>query len=129
MKCVDQNHDKGCFQAAVASVLELPIAEVPDFCAPGFNGRDWWGGFLNWCKSRGLMAVEFRLREREACFAELPDGLICILSGLSPRGINHSVVAQYSGGKFEIVHDPHSSRLGIVGFPQDILVFVRSSGF
>lgn len=126
---VDQPHDKACFQAAVATVLDLPASDVPDFCAPGFNGRDWWGGFLAWCLCRGLMAVEFRLRETEICFAELPDGLICILSGKSPRGINHSVVAKHVNGEFKIVHDPHPSRGGLSGHPTDALFFVREQGF
>lgn len=129
MTPVDQPHDKACFQAAVATVLDMPIADVPDFCAPGFNGHNWWGGFLDWCKSRELMAVEFRLRWNEACFAELPDGLICILSGKSPRGINHSVVAKHIGGEFKIVHDPHPSRGGICGEATDALFFVREQGW
>jgi len=128
VKPVDQSHPKGCFQAAVASVLELPLSDVPDFCAPGWNGRNWWGGFLDWCKDRGLFAIEFRLRESEPCFAELPDGAICILSGPSPRGLNHSVVAITRSNRFEIVHDPHPSRCGLAGFPKDVLFFVRDNG-
>ena len=129
MKPVDQPTPKSCFQAAVASVLELSISEVPDFCAPGFNGRDWWGGFLSWSRGKGLLPVEFRLRDSQPCFAELPDGLFCILSGKSPRGVNHSVVAKTRMNTFEIVHDPHLSREGLSGYPTDVLFFVRERGY
>jgi hypothetical protein len=75
------------------------------------------------------MPIEFRLRETEPCFAELPDGAICILSGASPRGINHSVVAMTRDNRFYIVHDPHPDRSGLAGFPKDVLFFVREQGW
>lgn len=49
MKPVDQTtYGKGkgnCFSAAVASILELPLAAVPYFMGP----EDWWTPFVDWC--------------------------------------------------------------------------------
>jgi hypothetical protein len=43
-----------CFAACVASILELPIEEVPNFCdAPG----NWLVPFKAWLAERGLFAI------------------------------------------------------------------------
>lgn len=91
-----------CFTACVASLLELPIDEVPYFMADD----DWFPGFQQWLKRWGLWAVGFAWDEKWR-----PDGL-CILSGVTvrhPTGL-HSVVARGDA----IVHDPHPSRAGLV---------------
>jgi hypothetical protein len=130
MKPVYQSHARGCFQACVASVLELPLSDVPDFCAPGWTDGDWWTAFQQWCGERGLIAVEIYLDGRRITFAPLPDGLIGILSGKSPRAdIQHSVVASFKNFDFVLAHDPHESRAGIEGQPKSILFFVRKTGF
>jgi RNase P/RNase MRP subunit p29 len=89
-----------CFNACVASLLELPLAEVPHFC----SHDDWWSYFNGWLEARGLYAINFQLTNNWR-----PEGLY-ILNGRSPRGTyNHSVVAL----RDRVVHDPHPSRAGI----------------
>lgn len=39
-----------CMRAAVASLFELPLEEVPHFVAYG----DWWGVWTTWLEERGL---------------------------------------------------------------------------
>ncbi len=93
-----------CFRACVASILELPIADVPHFCvAP----PDWWERFGQWLMERGYCAVEVRL---PAEFA-VPADIWCIMSGCSPRGRMHSVVGRFKYGAkcAELAYDPHPS--------------------
>ena len=89
-----------CFSACVASILELPIEEVPFFGADEL----WWTRFAEWLEARNLYPVCLKHRPGRA-----PVGYH-ILSGKSPRGeFMHSVVAKGE----DIVHDPHPSRANI----------------
>jgi len=89
-----------CFSACVASILELPIEDVPFFGADEL----WWTRFSEWLEARNLYAVCLKHRAGRA-----PVGYH-ILSGKSPRGeFMHSVVAKGE----DIVHDPHPSRANI----------------
>lgn len=90
-----------CFSACVASILELPIEEVPFFGADEL----WWTRFAEWLEARNLYAICLKHRLGRA-----PVGYH-ILSGKSPRGeFMHSVVAKGE----DIVHDPHPSRATIL---------------
>lgn len=87
-----------CFSACLASLLELDLAEVPRFCE--LDG-DWTPAINQWLAGLGLAYVELgysdytvEVRKRLGWH---------VVSGRSPRGHRHSVVAQ--GG--ELVHDPH----------------------
>lgn len=107
MKPVDQTRfgvpEGNCFAACVASLLELPLEQVPHF--PD-HGADWYSAFRDWLRARRLYPVCFEVKRPED---GRPDGMH-ILSGKSPRGeFLHSVVAK---GAY-IVHDPHPSRAGI----------------
>ena len=110
MKPVDQttfgSPGGNCFSACVASLLEIPIEEVPYF----MDGGAWFERFAEWLRPRGYWPL---------CFKSSRDGWtpagLHILSGKSPRELAnpnalHSVVAH--GG--EIEHDPHPSRAGIL---------------
>jgi D-glycero-D-manno-heptose 1,7-bisphosphate phosphatase len=89
-----------CFSACIASILHLPLADVPPFC----KYEDWWERLTAWLKDRGFYPMIVRYNQEWA-----PQGFH-ILSGKSPRGdFQHSVVAHGA----EIVHDPHPSRAGI----------------
>ena len=128
MTPIKQEHPKGCFQACIASMLDLSLEAVPDFCAPGFGGRDWWGGFLAWCAGRGLCPVEVYLKAGSIHFAEIPDGVFCVLSGVSPRGnYLHSVIARSEKNLLKIVFDPHESNAGLSGHPTSALFFVMAN--
>jgi histidinol-phosphate phosphatase family protein len=104
MRCVDQTKfgvpEGNCFSACVASILHIPLTDVPAFC----KYENWWERFNEWLKSYGYYASIIRYSETWS-----PEGFH-ILSGKSPRGdFQHSVVAM--GG--DIVHDPHPSRAGV----------------
>ena len=74
-----------CFSACVASLLSLPIDEVPYF----MGADDWFAYFEDWLGSRGHYPLCFHVAQYT------PPGLH-ILSGRSPRG-PHSVVARGAG--------------------------------
>jgi hypothetical protein len=100
-----------CFSACVASILELPISEVPFFMAP----EQWWPPFVEWCAMRGYDAVYFPNTEY------VPLGY-SIVGGPSYRwpGKLHACVALDG----VVVHDPHPSKLGLPEV-QDFIVLEK----
>lgn len=122
MKPVDQDkfgHEGNCFQACIASLLELSLGDLP---------RN-QGEILWWLKDRGWLYVEVwrgNLRqlktddppreERDIGWQPLLWGdALCILCGPSPRfpGMSHAVVGNTNGYRFTTVHDPHPDRTGL----------------
>lgn len=105
-----------CMQAAFASLLNLPLDQVPHFVA---HGDEWRKTVDEWLTARGLwylpVAVELL---GGACWPRHLNTL-CLLSGDSPRGnFQHMVVGRirFDAGEWfaEMVHDPHPSRAGLV---------------
>lgn len=101
-----------CLQAVIASLLELPLDEVPHFVQDHVDTdghRDWWESTLAFARSHGWNI-----------HATLPvtdyPGEHMFVSGPSPRGVDgdglwHVVI--YRDG--EMVHDPHPDRTGLRG--------------
>lgn len=121
MKRVDQTtfgeKEGDCFSACVASVLEIPISEVPFFMAPG----PWFERFTDWLRPRGFYAACYELNGADR--SVMSECGVHILSGKSPRGdFDHSVVACGA----VIVHDPHPSRDGL-GRLTDYILIVRGT--
>jgi hypothetical protein len=117
-----------CFATCVASILDLPLEDVPNFaCSPS---EEWFGEFFNWLKARGysvvylyhpeagdVTKVDDKVPFSEAFFTPY----LYIATGKSPRGdFLHSVVGQYD----KVVHDPHPDNRGIIGPARDYLVIV-----
>lgn len=108
MKPIDQtklhNPEDGvngnCMAASLASILELPLSEVPKFEDMGES--KWWIALRRWLKRLGFHLL--------AWDKEFYMPVYFIAGGPSPRGVEHSVV--YRGTK--MVHDPHPSRAGLV---------------
>jgi hypothetical protein len=116
--------DRGnCFAACVASIFELPLNNIPDFCS---LSPDWWEGFQNWLMKRGLCAIEVRLEPKCLIWS---NGCICILTGKSPRkmGRLHSVIAKTSRNGFDYVFDPHPDNTFLSGEPTHVLFLVPLS--
>lgn len=87
-----------CWQAAIASMLKLPLDAVPHF------GQFTWPdpALELWLRGRGLTY-------RHEMTSVIPDRL-CLVNGHSPRGYLHSTVG--FGG--EVVWDPHPSHAGLL---------------
>lgn len=111
MKTVDQTvfgDGKGnCFAACVATILELNIESVPNFCAlyPEADGT-WYREFINWLAPRGLAPLTQQfpgdpdnfMRWVEKCAPKIP----WIAGGPTDRGLHCCV---YVGP--ELFHDPN----------------------
>lgn len=95
-----------CLQAAVASLLDLPLNEVPHFVGDDWASggeRNWWVELWQWCAARGLKINA----------AEPDPGEYYLGRGPSPRDpANRSHVAVYRDGA--LVHDPHPDGTGVV---------------
>ncbi|MFA5525799.1 MAG: hypothetical protein WC992_03145 [Acholeplasmataceae bacterium] len=111
--------------AAVASVLELSLSEVPHFVA--HDGDDWWDRLQMWLRPRGLCLLQFDVSEAWPDMASLGDDIPCLVGGISPRGLSHCVVGRWrqSAEKawVEYWHDPHPSGAFLTSV-QDVSFFV-----
>lgn len=96
-----------CLQAAMASLLDLPLEDVPHFVGDAWaSGGElkWWALWYEWCYDRGL-----ELLPR----AKPEPGEYYLGTGPSPRDpANRQHVAVYLDG--HLAHDPHPSDLGVV---------------
>lgn len=112
-----------CFQACIASVLEMNLDDVPHFAqlsvekevARGVppeiafkESTDWWYLLNDWLAARGLYYVQFGQADQwhEDIIARLGYHLII---GPSPRGDYDHVVVGQAGA---IVHDPREDANG-----------------
>lgn len=111
-----------CMQTAVASLLDLPLDEVPHFVAEA----DWWGSYLNFVRARGLqLTIYSDLYDAQTEYANgittapigyAPNDQLLIACGNSPRGFYHDVI--WIGGRDgHMVHDPHPSQAGFIDEP------------
>jgi len=97
-----------CHRAALASVLNLPLNDVPHFCKGG--APDWRDRERAWLASRGLLPVLLAIPGadqgealRYASAVNPAPGQHFILSGTSAvDGLNHSVVCLGE----RVAHDP-----------------------
>jgi hypothetical protein len=92
---VFNDQEGNCLQAAIASVLEVPLDTVPHFALE--PEHTWWQSMNSWMQARHGLAV--------ICVVDGWDApkVYHLITGLSPRGVEHATVG-YAG---EIVHDPH----------------------
>lgn len=105
-----------CFQACVASILELPLAAVPHVASYGELWREKLDAFLT---SRGLWFMNIYLKQEGGLSWPTKLTTWCILSGPSPRGkwghacIGKLIVEAGTMHVPEVIHDPHPSRDGL----------------
>lgn len=112
-----------CFRACIASILEIPIADVPHFVA---IEHDWWGEVQRWLAKWDLFALWIRLGD-ELALGYPAEETYVILNGNSPRGagLKHSVVGRIKDGwTWEVAYDPHESGDGIIGPADSAVLFV-----
>ena len=93
-----------CVQACVASILELPLDEVPNFILED----DWFAALREFVATFGMAVVDlyfegrhWTTRGRHPVVDRWGD-IYWMAGGDGPRGIKHCVV--YCGS--EMVHDP-----------------------
>ena len=111
-----------CWRATVASLLRLPIEEVPHVCDGPDDGKasDRMRAFL-YTRNCALIQIPFNgdmsLEQVLEYVGSLPvsGGLHWCLMGTSRTGCNHVVICKGN----EIVHDPSITQSGIVGPAND----------
>lgn len=102
-----------CFAACIASVMELDLLMVPNFCCQGES--DWVTACNSWLNQYGLSL--FTVVFKTGTF--VPIDVYYLMAGPSVRGLLHSVVA-FDG---KMVHDPHPDGTGIEEI-QEIDLFI-----
>lgn len=101
-----------CMQASVASLLGLPITEVPHFAESG-DAETCWDLFDDFLTDQGFTVIMKEQNFHPDCEY--------LASGRSPRGGNHMIVME--AGK--LLHDPHPSRDGLVNVDIVYLIVPR----
>lgn len=107
-----------CWQACVASMLDVPLDQVPHFVQD--SGENWYNDTRKFVVEHSGMDF--------GCFVpgfphHTEPGNYVIGSGPSPRGdFLHAVILDGITG--ELVHDPHFSRDGLAGPVVDVIGFV-----
>lgn len=104
-----------CFPACVASILGLPLEQVPFFTTESQDAQ--LADANRWLKQFRLQLV------MEPNLGEFPLNQYYIIRGSSPRfpGYFHMVV----GKDGRIVHDPHPDKTGIIGEPAHFVRFIK----
>ncbi len=128
MKSVNQTitdfTNGNCFQACIASILEVSLDSIPNFNRNGPDG--FWDIFNTFNWSTNYVLVDFYPGDRN--FNYFADAYV-IAVGESPRAKGekdkkHCVV--FKEGK--MVHDPHPSGDGILGEPEFFTILI-TKGF
>lgn len=105
-----------CHAACVASILEIPIDQVPNF-AKGNDSEAMHAAFGKWAWEHGQDVLEMYtgyLDGKPLYFCGYQPYVI--LSGKSPRCDDHHAVVgriSKSGFGFEVIHDPHPDKTGL----------------
>lgn len=110
-----------CQRAAVASVLDLRVEDVPHFCEDAPDAETYNARVDEYLASRGLCLIRtafegnLGLERVLEAQAGMNRGVYFLLMGTSRTGCNHVVVACDG----EIVHDPSLTNAGIIGPADD----------
>jgi len=100
-----------CFAACVASILEVPLGNLPNFCVD-FPSDTWFADSNEWLlRYCGVGLHDFRCEEPFPWISLYGEfGPYYIVSGTSPRGLMHACV----GRDGKVVHDPHPDGGGLL---------------
>jgi hypothetical protein len=108
-----------CLRACVASILELPISELPNFV----EHEDMHAAATSWLAPRGIAFLPMYFLNPDA-LQQTYFGFydFCIVGGTSPRKDargdhrRHAVVAKTLPWGVEILHDPHPDKSGLLNW-------------
>lgn len=92
-----------CYQAVLATLLDLPLDEVPHFVdIEERGGPCYWNSSIQWLWERGYVVYYNE---------EPPTGKFYFVTGKSPRGDFYHVVIGRDGA---LAHDPHPDGTGVL---------------
>ena len=98
--------------ACIASILDIPLSEVPYFVG---MGERWFAGIISWLRERNLCIARYHPRcgrvgaEAGLGFEGIPKGW-SLMSGPSVRGSWGHMVVAFDG---QLFHDPHPEGGGL----------------
>jgi hypothetical protein len=95
-----------CFAASIASILEIPLHRVPNFCR--VSNPSWLEETQHFLRPMGLSFLDVQIMPENRGWV-LENWTYHTIAGKGPRGAMHSVVA-YRG---KIVHDPYPGSPGL----------------
>ncbi|KKK94317.1 hypothetical protein LCGC14_2684070 [marine sediment metagenome] len=111
MKPVTQtifSKEGNCFPACIASILEIPLGSIPNFCVE--YPSDWLVETNRWLgKNHGFALILIQALGEPDQLPAFATDVYHIMSGPAERGLQHSVV----GRNGIMVHDPHPSGAGL----------------
>jgi hypothetical protein len=120
-----------CLLAAVASVLERPLEEIPDF---NLSGCGWFEDLYEWCLNEGIGLIKLNPSQQSEVAVFGCYGVVSVK--VHGHDELHAVVAEFERGPnqehpdglrwtWEAVHrfDPNPNRLAL-GEADCILIFV-----
>lgn len=109
-----------CFRACVASILELSMEDVPDFCNE--NPDNWFVSFCDWLRQFGMTAMMIKAERWKGSYSKILRDVDLLAGGKSAiRDNMHEVI--YRNG--EMIHDPAPEELGLANGPRDYIIFVN----
>ena len=119
------NPGGNCFQACVASILEVGLQEIPDFCndAAFCDGKQiHYDRVTSWLhREFGMGLLCLKAEWFDGVLTEAYHEAFVIAGGRSPRsGRGHCVVWR----KGRCVHDPYPEGGGLEGQPEDYCLFL-----
>jgi len=109
-----------CFQACVASILEIPLEDAFD-CRP-YPDETWFDKFNEWLRPRGLYCIIFDHTAEKplACTQILGFAIMDCMSTTLYQGEHHVVVIHNQ----EVVHDPNPHAGGRLGDCQGFMLIL-----
>lgn len=116
-------NEGNCFDACVASILELDLKAVPHFI--NFKSK-LWIELRRWLNFRGYDYCHFPSVNVTTCM--LPFVPI-IVSGNGGRGFRHAVIKKPTAPnsfKLKLLHDPHPEGNGLTGKDEFYLIIFRN---
>lgn len=110
------NQHGDCQRAVIASLLDLPISEVPHFLQEA-SGEPWdyWNSLQSFLNSKGYAWLVVPAKLNGGFYGDGSHDIYHEISGPSPRGngVTHAVV----GLNGQIAFDPHPDKTGLIGDP------------
>lgn len=107
-----------CFQACLATILALPLTEVPHFFDTDEECDQQRANANRWLAERGWVCLWIPWEWVQSDWVCLPEHALVIVSGKSPRGDwNHVVIGRIVKGDWSLVHDPYPAGTGLDGTP------------
>jgi len=112
-----------CVQTCLASLLGLPLSEVPHFYDTDEPAEVQHVKTNEWLAARGWLRMWVEWNWLESGWITVPPEALVIVSGKSPRGYwHHVVIGKIVDKWWKLVHDPHPSQMGLEGTPNGFYV-------